>query len=156
MNITLKPIATIKNSRKSPVDDNWSDVVSEIELSENIPIEAFNHISDFSHLDILFYFDKVNDEDIVFSARPRGNPDYPVVGIFGQRKKDRPNKIGLCTVELIKHAGRILTVKSLDAIDGTPVIDIKPVFKEFQAVGNIKQPDWVSALMKNYWSSIEK
>lgn len=93
----------------------------------------------------------MENEDIVFSGRPRGNPNYPLVGIFGQRKKDRPNTIGLCTVELLEHNERTIKVKDLDAIDGTPVLDIKPVFKEFQPKTEIKQPDWVADLMKNYW-----
>lgn len=102
-------------------------------------------------VEIIYYFDQVKNEDIAFSGRPRGNPNYPVVGIFGQRKKDRPNTIGLCTVELLEHHGRSIKVKYLDAIDGTPVLDIKPVFKEFQPRGQIKQPIWVADLMKNYW-----
>ena len=151
MEIIVKPIATVKNSRTTPIDDKWSEIISEIELSENIPSEVLNNISDFSHLEIIYYFDKVKNEDIVFSGRPRGNPNYPLTGIFGQRKKDRPNKIGLCTVELLAHKDRTIIVKNLDAIDGTPVIDIKPVFKEFQPAGQIRQPEWVTDLMKNYW-----
>ena len=73
------------------------------------------------------------------------------MGIFGQRKKDRPNRIGLCTVELLAHNGRTITVKGLDAINGTPIVDIKPVFREFQPNGAIRQPEWVGDLMKNYW-----
>lgn len=93
----------------------------------------------------------MQNEDIVFASRPRGNPNYPVAGIFAQRKKDRPNKIGLCTVELLEHRDRIIKVRNLDAINGTPVIDIKPVFKEFESRGLITQPSWVADLMKNYW-----
>lgn len=151
MEIILKPIAKVKNSRKEPIDDNWEAIISEIELAEDIPTDAFASISDFSHLEIIYYFDKVKPEDIVFTGRPRGNPNYPLVGIFGQRKKDRPNQIGLCTVQLLEHNGRTITVKYLDAIDGTPVLDIKPVFKEFQPQGQIRQPNWVDDLMKNYW-----
>lgn len=151
MEIVLKPIATVKNSRTEPIDDDWETIIAEIELAEHIPTEAFENISDFSHLEIIYYFDKVKSDDIVFSGRPRGNPNYPVVGIFGQRKKDRPNTIGLCTVELLAHNGRTIKVKYLDAINGTPVLDIKPVFKEFQPKGDIKQPIWVADLMKNYW-----
>ena len=116
MEITLSPIAIIKNSRTTPIDDHWSEIISEIELADNIPTEAFNCIGEFSHLEIIFYFDQVKVENIVFSGRPRGNPNYPLVGIFGQRKKDRPNKIGLCTVGLLEHNGRILKVKNLDAM----------------------------------------
>jgi tRNA-Thr(GGU) m(6)t(6)A37 methyltransferase TsaA len=141
----------VKNSRTTPIDDNWEEIIAEIELAENIPTEAFKNISDFSHLEITYLFDKVKVENIVFSGRPRGNPNYPVVGIFGQRKKDRPNRIGLCTVELLEHNNRTIKVKYLDAIDGTPVLDIKPVFREFQPKTDIQQPVWVEDLMKNYW-----
>ncbi len=151
MDITLNPIATVKNSRTKSIDDHWTEIISIIELAGNMPTEVLNNITDFSHLEIIFYFDKVKNDNIVFSGRPRGNPNYPLVGIFGQRKKDRPNKIGLCTVELLEHNGRTIKVKNLDAIDGTPILDIKPVFKEFQPTGQIRQPEWVADLMKNYW-----
>jgi len=151
MDVTLHSIGTVKNIRTEVTDDFWGLVVSEITLSEDIPAEAFTNISDFSHLEIIFYFDQVTENQIVYSGRPRGNLAYPMTGIFAQRKKDRPNRIGLCTVKLLSHTGRIITVQGLDAIDGTPVLDIKPVFKEFQPVGNIEQPDWVADLMKDYW-----
>jgi tRNA (adenine37-N6)-methyltransferase len=151
MLITVQPIAFVKNVRTEPIDDNWSGIISEIELADHIPTEAFNGISDFSHLEIIFWFDKAKQQDIVYAGRPRGNPAYPLVGIFAQRKKDRPNSIGLCTVELIAHKERIIVVKNLDAINGTPVVDIKPVFKEFQPKTEIKQPAWVGDLMKDYW-----
>ena len=151
MEINFKPIAIVKNSRLVPTDDFWGGIISEIELAEHIPLEAFNGISEFSHLEIIYYFNKVEPQDIVFSGHPRGSPEYPLVGIFCQRKKDRPNAIGLCTVELLEHCERNIKVKNLDAIAGTPVLDIKPVFKEFQPKGEIMQPDWVSDLMKDYW-----
>jgi tRNA-Thr(GGU) m(6)t(6)A37 methyltransferase TsaA len=151
MEIKARPIAFVKNSRSTPSDDHWGDVVSEIELADNIPTEAFDGISGFSHLEIIYFFDKAKVDDVVFSGHPRNNPAYPSVGIFSQRKKSRPNAIGLCTVELIEHSGRTIKVKNLDAIDGTPVFDIKPVFREFQPRGEIRQPEWVSDLMKNYW-----
>lgn len=151
MEIVLKPIATVKNSRTEPIDDNWEAIIAEIELADDIPTEAFDSISDFSHLEIIYYFDKVKNDAIVFSGRPRGNPNYPLVGILGQRKKDRPNQIGLTTVELLEHKGRTIKVRYLDAIDGTPILDIKPVFKEFQPKTEIRQPIWVADLMKNYW-----
>jgi len=132
MEIRVKPVATVKNSRKTPSDDFWGEIISEVELCDHIPDEAFEGISAFSHLEIIYFFDKVKQSDIIFSGRPRGDPGYPVTGIFAQRKKDRPNTLGLCTVELLEHKGRTLKVKYLDAIDGTPVLDIKPVFKEYK------------------------
>ena len=154
MEIKLQPIATVRNSRASVTDDYWGDIISEIELETSVPTEAFDGISNFSHLEIIYLFDKAENSDIVFSGHPRGNKKYPSVGIFSQRKKDRPNHIGLCTVELLEHKGRIIKVKHFDAINGTPVLDIKPVFKEFQLQGEIKQPGWVSDLMKNYWNKV--
>jgi len=152
MEIILRPIAVVKNSRTSAVDDYWEAVVSDIELADDVPAEAFENISGFSHLEIIYFFDKVKSNEIVFSGRPRGNPVYPAVGIFAQRKKDRPNRLGLSTVQLLEHNGRTIKVKYLDAIDGTPVLDIKPVFREFQPKGEIEQPDWATDLMKNYWT----
>ncbi len=151
MAISVTPIATVRNSRATTTDDFWEEIVSEIVLNDDIPEEAFNRISDFSHLEIIYYSDRVKPGDVVYSCKPRGNPAYPVTGIFSQRKKDRPNAIGLSTVELIEHSGRTIKVRFLDAIDGTPVLDIKPVFREFQPKGEIKQPGWVADLMKHYW-----
>ncbi len=151
MEINLKPVAWVKNERNNPVDDNWGNIISEIILDEEIPEDAFNRISDFSHLEIIYFFDKVKDDNILFSRRPRGNPGYPETGIFTQRNKDRPNHIGLCTVELISHHGRSILVKFLDAINGTPVLDIKPVFKEFRLNSGVRQPAWVSDLLKDYF-----
>ena len=151
MSILLEPIAIVKNVRTAATDDFWGNIISEIILLDHIPAEAFENIEQFSHLEVIYYFDKVDRSKIVYSGRPRGNPDYPVMGIFSQRKKDRPNQLGLCTVELIGHAGRSIKVKYLDAIDGTPVLDIKPVFKEFELKTEIKQASWVNDLMKYYW-----
>ena len=151
MEITFKPIAFVRSSRTKPTDDFWGNTTSVIELADHVPTEALNGISEFSHLEIIYHFDRAKIDDVVFSGRPRGNPEFPTVGIFSQRKKDRPNAIGLCPVELMEHSGRKITVKNLDAINGTPILDIKPVFREFQPKGEIRQPEWVDELMKNYW-----
>lgn len=151
MNISLTPIAFVSNARTAPTDDHWAAIPSEITLAAHVPDEAIASIGAFSHLEIIYWFDKVKNQDKVWSGRPRGNPAYPITGIFAQRKKDRPNALGLCTVELIEVKARTLVVSRLDAIDGTPVLDIKPVFREFQPQGIIRQPEWVSDLMKQYW-----
>jgi len=152
MTFTIKPIAFVKNSRKEIKDDNWGSIISEIELVEEFNEEALSGISDFSHLEIIFYFDKVTDEMIQYNARhPRNNPSYPKVGIFSQRGKNRPNKLGLTSVELLSHSERTITVRGLDAINGTPIIDIKPIMKEFLPKGEIKQAEWSKALMEKYW-----
>jgi tRNA (adenine37-N6)-methyltransferase len=151
MEIKIKPLAWVKNSRTLPIDDNWGGIISEITLADDIPDKAFQQILDFSHLEIIYYFNKVKEGEMFFSRKPRGNPNYPETGIFAQRNKDRPNSIGLSTVELIWQRGRSIGVRMLDAIDGTPVLDIKPVFREFEAIGELRQPFWVSDLLKNYF-----
>jgi tRNA-Thr(GGU) m(6)t(6)A37 methyltransferase TsaA len=151
MQILLHPIATVTNCRPTPIDDFWGDIISEITLLPHITENAFKGIEEFSHLEIIYYFDKVDQNKIVYSGHPRGNLAWPEMGIFGQRKKDRPNQLGLCTVELVNHTGRSIKVKYLDAIDGTPILDIKPVFKEFGAKSEIRQPQWSEELMQDYW-----
>jgi tRNA (adenine37-N6)-methyltransferase len=150
MEIKLKPLAWVKNSRTTPDDDDWGSIVSEILLAEDIPDKAFQHILDFSQLEIIYYFDRVKEDNILYSRSPRGNPDYPEMGIFAQRNKDRPNQLGLSTVELIWHRGRSIGVRYLDAINGTPVLDIKPVFREFRPAVDIRQPEWVTDIMRKY------
>jgi tRNA (adenine37-N6)-methyltransferase len=151
MNITVQPVAFVTNTRNEPIDDQWSEVVSGITLADHVPSEALLGLDQFSHLEIIYYFDRVNVSEVVFAGHPRGNRSYPRTGIFGQRKKDRPNQLGLTTVELVAVEDRRLTVRYLDAIDGTPVLDIKPVFRQFQVKREIVQPAWVEDLMKNYW-----
>jgi len=152
MTFEIKPIATIYNSRKEISDDFWGNIISEIKLDESLPAEAFDGITDFSHAEIIYIFHKAFNGKIVLGGEhPRENKAWPKVGIFAQRKKNRPNFIGTTICEIVKREGRSLFVKMLDAIDGTPVIDIKPVMKEFLPKREIVQPDWVSALMKDYW-----
>jgi tRNA (adenine37-N6)-methyltransferase len=151
MDIIMQPIATVHNTRVEPTDDFWGSVVTEITLASHIPEDAFTGIEDFSHLEIIFYFDKADDGNMFFHSHPRGNKIYPKVGIFAQRKKDRPNKIGLCTVELLARNGKTIIVRGLDAINDTPVLDIKPVLKEFETKGDIHQPSWATDLMTDYW-----
>ncbi|MFJ8065655.1 tRNA (N6-threonylcarbamoyladenosine(37)-N6)-methyltransferase TrmO [Psychrobacillus sp. NPDC096426] len=149
---TISSIGVVQNERKTPEDDYWGNVISEIKLLNEWDTSSLDGIESFSHLEILFLFHLVSSDKIQYSARyPRNNHEYPKVGIFAQRGKNRPNKIGLTVVELIKREGNTLIVRGLDAIDGTPVIDIKPVMNEFLPKGEIKQPQWATSLMANYW-----
>ncbi|WP_107923860.1 SAM-dependent methyltransferase [Lysinibacillus parviboronicapiens] len=152
MQYSIQPVAIVNNNRKEIEDDNWGTIISTIELTENINELSLKGIDEFSHLEIIFYLDKVDNEKIQYEARhPRNNKNYPEVGIFAQRGKNRPNKLGVTIVELIDIKQRSLIVKGLDAIDGTPIIDIKPVMKEFLPKGDVKQPNWSISLMDKYW-----
>ena len=152
MHYLIEPRAFVKNSRKEIVDDDWGAIVSSIELAENISQSSLKGIHEFSHLEIIFYFDKVDDRNIQYEARhPRNNKEFPEVGVFAQRGKNRPNKLGVTIVELVGVKQRVLTVKGLDALDGTPIIDIKPVMKEFLPKERVLQPTWSNTLMEKYW-----
>jgi len=153
MQHTIHAIATVHNARTEPVDDGWDAIPSEIRLHEDIPAEALDGIEAFSHLDIVFIFHlAVGKPPVLGSEHPRENPAWPKVGTFAQRKKARPNHLGCTTVRLLRREGRSLFVERLDAIDGTPVIDIKPVLQEFLPEGPTQQPAWATELMQRYWS----
>ena len=152
--ISMSPIAVVKNIRKEVEDDNWGDVVSVIELDSAYSEEALFEIENFSHAEIYFYFHLVEEIKIETGARyPRNNKEWPKVGIFAQRGKNRPNRLGATTVKILKREGRQLFVQGLDAVDGTPVIDIKPVMKEFLPREAVTQPAWATELMRNYWKA---
>lgn len=152
MNIQLRPIAVVRNSRSEIEDDNWGDVISVLELEPSMPEDALHGLEDFSHAEILYYFHLVPDSKIETGARhPRNNTDWPKVGILSQRGKNRPNRLGATLVNILRREGRHLEVQGLDAIDGTPILDIKPVMREFLPRGEVHQPEWATELMKQYW-----
>jgi tRNA (adenine37-N6)-methyltransferase len=152
-NFVLSPIAHIYNSRKTQLDDHWGGPISEIILDDSLPDDCLDGIDEFSHVEILFYFDKVDDvKKFQYSRHPRGNLSWPKVGVFAQRNKDRPNHIGLTIAQIVKRSGRSLYVQELDAINGTPVVDIKPVMVEFLPHQPVFQPEWSHELMKEYWN----
>ncbi len=153
MIFTMNPVAYVRSSRTVPEDDFWGGSVAEIELVAGFDEEALQGLDSFSHAEIVYVFDRVPPEKIVTSARhPRNNPDWPKIGIFAQRGKGRPNRIGISQVPILRVAGRTLWVRELDAIDGTPVLDIKPVLREFLPRGELFQPPWATELMANYFS----
>jgi len=153
--IVLQQLGEIRAPRTEVIDDFWGNTISTIELDGSLfTSEAVQGLSDYSHLLVVYYLDKVADEKVLWSAgHPRGNKDWPRVGIFAQRKKDRPNKIGVSICELLEVNGLTLKVKALDAIDRTPVLDIKPHVKEFNPKADkVRQPAWMTELMKNYYA----
>ena len=150
--IELRPIGTVRSARNDLSDDGWGEVRAHIEIAPDLGSECLDGIEEFSHLEVIFQFDRVAEEKVERGARhPRGNRDWPRVGIFAQRGKDRPNRLGSTIVELAGRDGRTLTVVGLDAIDGTPVVDIKPVMTEFLPRTAVRQPSWSRELMRAYW-----
>jgi tRNA-Thr(GGU) m(6)t(6)A37 methyltransferase TsaA len=148
----MNPVARVLSPRNGLDDNNWGTVVSRIELAEGFCDASFDGIESFSHLEVIFFFDQIPEEQIERRSRhPRGDTTWPKVGIFAQRGSVRPNRIGATIVRLEKREGRVLTVQGLDAVDGTPVLDIKPVMTEFLPRERVRQPGWAGELMRGYW-----
>jgi tRNA (Thr-GGU) A37 N-methylase len=152
---TIESIARVSCSRTEAFDDEWDQERSAIKLDTAVlGANAAAGLADFSHIEVLYVFDKVNDDKIVSDARrPRGNPDWPEVGILAQRGKNRPNKIGATICRVISVDDDTITVTGLDAIDGSPVIDIKPVMSGFLPRTDLVEPSWAKEIMTDYWQS---
>jgi tRNA-Thr(GGU) m(6)t(6)A37 methyltransferase TsaA len=149
--LNLITIGTVKSNAGELVDENWGKVISEIHLEPEFS-QGLTGLEKFSHALVIFFMDKSSFNPATDLLRhPRGNPDLPLCGIFSQRAKHRPNPIGITAVEILSVKDNILTVKGLDAINGTPVIDIKPYFPVFDRVENAINPDWVTVIMQGYF-----
>jgi tRNA-Thr(GGU) m(6)t(6)A37 methyltransferase TsaA len=152
MSIEIEPIGTVRAARPHAEDDFWGAEESTITLAPPFGAEALQGLGEFSHAEILFLFHQVERGKIVSGARhPRNNKDWPAVGIFAQRGKNRPNRIGSTICRIVRCEGTSLVVAELDAIDGTPVLDIKPVLAEFLPRQQVVQPQWSRELMRQYW-----
>ena len=152
MTLEMEAIGRIEGSRSEARDDDWERERACLVLDERFPEDALEGIEAFSHVEVLFFFDRVDPAKIVTGARhPRNNTDWPAVGIFAQRGKNRPNRIGSTVCRVVRREGRRLHLAGLDAIDGTPVLDVKPVMREFLPRGPVEQPTWVGELMVDYW-----
>ncbi|HEY3419310.1 MAG TPA: tRNA (N6-threonylcarbamoyladenosine(37)-N6)-methyltransferase TrmO [Methanomassiliicoccales archaeon] len=119
--LNIEPIGYVRNDIESSMD--FTDVVSEIVIEEDL-VEGLYRIEESKEIDVIFWFDRSRPARM--KLHPKGNPSDPLVGVFASRSPDRPNPIGVTRVQLIAIMGNILTVKGLDAFNGTPVIDIKP------------------------------
>ena len=153
MGIDIEPIGTVVGGRHDVVDDDWGDVQSTIALDAAVlGPDATAGLEGFSHIEVVFVFDRVEDDEIERGARhPRERTDWPKIGILAQRAKGRPNRLGLTTCALVAVDGLELTVRGLDAVDGTPVVDIKPYMRGFAPRGALAEPAWAGELMRGYW-----
>ena len=150
MNFEVKAVGKVVSPIKEPMDENWGAVVSEIVLDEGYS-EGLAGLDDFSHAIVIYFMHLATDKGRVRVRRhPQGRDDMPFVGIFSQRAKTRPNPIGVTTVQIIETRENVLKVKGLDAIDGTPVLDIKPYYPRDRIESPII-PEWVFRLMANYY-----
>jgi len=151
--IEMQPIGHVRSKIATEADDCWGGLVSAIELDPPFTAESLQGLAEFSHVEILFHLDRVAPERVHTGARhPRGRTDWPAIGIFAQRGRERPNRIGLSVCRIVALEGTRLLVAELDAVDGSPVLDIKPYMAEFGPRGEVRQPAWSRELMAAYWS----
>jgi len=150
--ITFTPIGVVHNDVNKMSTGHWADAESTIELEPDL-VSGLQGLADFSHVVVVFHLDRIPpfDKTKQLLRQPRGMEDLAPVGVFAQRTKFRPNPIGVTPARLVSIKGNVLTVAGLDAMDGTPVLDIKPFIPEFDSVANPKQADWVPAMLKGYF-----
>jgi tRNA (adenine37-N6)-methyltransferase len=152
MQFAMQSIGIVEASRPHPQDDYWGGEQACIRLDPAYAAESLQGLAEFSHVEVLYVFHQVDPGKIVTGARhPRNNSAWPTVGIFAQRGRNRPNRIGSTVCQVVRVEGDRLFVAELDAIDGTPVLDLKPVMIEFLPRTPVRQPAWSHELMREYW-----
>jgi tRNA (adenine37-N6)-methyltransferase len=149
----VRPIGWVRGGRSEPIDDDWAAVASRIELDGSVlDTTATEGLATFSHVEVVYLFHRVAEDGVCTGARrPRGRDDWPLVGILAQRAKDRPNRIGTTVCPLVGVEGLVVEVAGLDAVDGTPVLDVKPYLTGFAPRGEVREPAWARELMAGYW-----
>lgn len=149
----MQPIGVVHGTRTAATDDHWLAERAEIELdAAEFSAEALAGLDAFSHVLVVYVMHAVGVGDVEKAARhPRNRADWPAVGIFAQRAKRRPNRIGVSCCRLLGVEGTRIRVEALDAIDGTPVLDIKPWVEELGPRGEVRQPAWMTELMRDYF-----
>jgi len=142
--MVLRPIGYVKNAIQAPAMREWGEVVSELVLDESLA-GATERLEEFSHIIVAFWMHKVSPErSVPTRLHPRGRAELPLVGLFATHAPYRPNPLGVSIVRLIERRANVLVVKGLDAIDGTPIVDIKSFFPGQSAGATV--PDWVRRL----------
>ncbi len=139
--LTLKAIGTVQSEMRQPLRRQSKDIVSEIVVDRDLT-EALDNLDDFSHIIVIYWMHQRSGPSPK-KVRPMGNPERSLMGVFATRSPARPNQVGKSTVRLLQRRDNILKVKGLDAIDGTPVIDIKPYIPGYDSVKNARVPSWV-------------
>ena len=143
--MTLEPIAMVKNDVKEMGRRDWDKVVSQLIVRPDFA-DALEGLKEFSHLIVLFWFHlSPAGENAAHKTHPQMRQDLPLVGVFATRSPVRPNPLGMAVVKLQGHVKNVLIVTGLDALDGTPILDIKP-YLPGDSVAKIKVPDWVQKL----------
>ncbi|MFE2595790.1 SAM-dependent methyltransferase [Streptomyces sp. NPDC059396] len=153
--LEIKPIATVVGGRTEPIDDHWTGTAI-IRLNPDFPVEVVQGLEEFSHLLVVWHFHKASPEDVALHARsPRNNPEWPSTGTFVHRNHRRPNQLAQSFPRLLKVDGLDLHVTDLDAIDGSPVFDLAPYFREMGPRGEVREPGWPGEMLADYWDDAQ-
>ncbi|MEW6033500.1 MAG: tRNA (N6-threonylcarbamoyladenosine(37)-N6)-methyltransferase TrmO [Chloroflexota bacterium] len=140
----LSPIGVVRNEARTLGDRVWEDVVSGLVIRDEFA-RGLKGIGSFSHLMVLYWMHLLEPGGrSVLEVHPRRKRELPLVGVFATRSPVRPNPVGVTVVRLLKQEGNVLTVKGLDAVDGTPVIDIKPYLPAGDCVKDATVAPWVA------------
>lgn len=149
--INIEPIGYVKSDVKLQTDKHWGKIQSQIIIDKEL-VDGLIGLSLFSHIIVVYHLNEarfIKEKHLI--RRPQGREDMPMVGIFAQRAKDRPNHIGITAVKLCSITDNIITVEGLDSINNTPVLDIKPYYPKYDLKNDSSVPDWVNVLMKEYF-----
>jgi len=150
--ISLQVLGYVENTRRDLSDDFWGNIESRLHFNSGVlDDDALIGIDTFSHIEVVYFLHQVEPGIFEWVRHPRGLTHLPPVGIMAQRPKSRPNRIGLSRCRLMRREKNMLTVLGLDAVDGTPILDIKPWYASFGPQGSIVEPAWVEEIMKNYY-----
>ncbi|MDB1087366.1 SAM-dependent methyltransferase [Streptomyces sp. ACA25] len=151
---TVVPVAHVVGGREDPTDDYWGGARAIIRIDhERFGEGSVVGLEDFSHLEVVFRFHLTDPTDLHAEPRhPRNNPAWPAGGIFAHRNMRRVNWLGVSRCRLVKVDGLDLHVEELDAVDGTPVLDIKPWFAEMGPRGEVRQPAWPTEMLTHYYA----
>jgi len=149
--MTLKPIGVVRNEVKQPIRHGWREIVSEIIVDSDLT-EALDGLDEFSHIIVLYWMHELPaGRQLPLKVHPMGKSELPLVGRLATRSPSRPNPVGQATVKLLERRANVLKVKGLDAIDGTPVIDIKPYLPGYDSADDARVPLWITnQQVKNY------
>ena len=150
--LVMRPIGHVICTRAVPEDDDWDSETASVTLIDGFTDEALEGLDDFSHAIVVYALDRAAWDPARQSRHPRGNTSWPRVGIFAQRAKDRPNRLGVSVARVVAVEGAVVHVAGLDAVDGTPVVDLKPWMDGFGPRGAVTEPAWVADLMRGYWA----
>jgi tRNA (adenine37-N6)-methyltransferase len=147
----IRPIGVIRSPRTDATSEWWGDVTARIELDPaTFEAGATTGLTDYSHVEVVYAL-HLSTRACTADQHPRHNPSWPRTGILAQRAPDRPNHIAVTVCELLAVDTLTLTVRGLDALDGSPLLDVKPYLREFAPRGPIRQPDYTGELMRNYF-----